>query len=159
MTADADANAALLARPEVAGGWFAAVKVVPVWARRLEEALVVETLEGPVQAAAGDMLCRGPGGEMWPQSAASLAAKYVPSEATDAEGFRRYDPDPDGARVWACRLTVAAEVRSDFGPLHAEPGDYLLRARRARGEPQPAGLWVVAATIFEASYQVVEASA
>lgn len=47
--------------------WFQAKKTGFLWAYKLTERKEVETLEGPVIAEAGSMLCRGVVGELWPQ--------------------------------------------------------------------------------------------
>jgi hypothetical protein len=41
-------------------------KTAPTWAVQMTEDFEVETLEGVMQASAGDYLCRGPKGEYWP---------------------------------------------------------------------------------------------
>jgi hypothetical protein len=47
------------------------------WAKQLAMATVINTLEGDVNAKAGDYLCVGVEGEQWPQSAARFEANYV----------------------------------------------------------------------------------
>ena len=41
---------------------------------------MIDTLEGPVTAAAGDWVIRGDAGECWPVSAAEFSRRYAPIE-------------------------------------------------------------------------------
>ncbi|MBZ0301369.1 MAG: PGDYG domain-containing protein [Anaerolineae bacterium] len=50
------------------------------WARRMRRPRVIHTLEGDVTAQAGDFLCIGSNGELWPQKAERFAAHYEPVE-------------------------------------------------------------------------------
>ena len=52
-------NNALLDEANAGGRWSHAKKTRPIWARRLEAAQTVKTLEGEEQVAAGHYLCRG----------------------------------------------------------------------------------------------------
>ncbi len=145
-------NAALLAKAE-ARGWFAAHKTAGLWARQLERPEVVNTLEGPSQAAAGDYLCRGPAGELWPQAVSSLLAKYTPTNEIDGEGFRRWVPDPAASRVMASELAGPVVVVTSWGRLEAAAGDFLVKSWGDRGNPRPSDVWPVSREVFEASYE------
>lgn len=46
------------------------------WAQPLKEARLIKTLEGPVQASAGDYLCVGINGEQWPQPRQRFESQY-----------------------------------------------------------------------------------
>jgi hypothetical protein len=46
------------------------------WAKKLNKAIVVRTIEGKVRAHPGDYLCIGPSGDQWPQPAARFEAHY-----------------------------------------------------------------------------------
>lgn len=48
---------------------------------RVEEPLEIETLEGWVHAASGDLLALGPAGDVWPIPAERFAATYRPAPA------------------------------------------------------------------------------
>ena len=152
-------NAALLERLDASGRWFAARKTAPVWARPLEEDTAVETPEGIVKGRAGDVLCRGPAGEHWPQGRESLEAKYVASDEVDAEGFRRYDPDPAAARVMACPLPEAVEIENPFGRMQGAAGDYLVKPWAQRAEVYASDVWIVARVTFEQTYERMEGAA
>lgn len=77
------------------GSWFHARKTRPIWVKIVENDQTVQTLEGEVQIAAGDLLCRGVGGELWPQKPAAVAKKYSPTDDVDADGWRKHIPQPD----------------------------------------------------------------
>ena len=85
-------NRAILDEINAISGWFHARKVHPIWARQVDVDQTVETLEGHEKVAAGDFLCRGAAGELWPQTAASLAKKYDPSHEVDPDGWRVSSP-------------------------------------------------------------------
>lgn len=51
------------------------------WARKIDKARVIGTLEGDVLAETGDYLCVGPTGEQWPQKAAHFDSYYEPVAA------------------------------------------------------------------------------
>eukprot|EP01031_Cornospumella_fuschlensis_P052839 gene52839-64563_t len=91
----ANPNQALLDQVNAATLWQHVRKTRAVWARELTAAATVVTWEGPVQAKAGDFLCRGEAGEKWPQSAAAFAKRYVATEEVDGEGWRKFVPKPD----------------------------------------------------------------
>lgn len=74
--ADAQRHAASLPRGLIKQGYQPYIKHQVTWARRLDEAQLVHTIEGDVRAEAGDYLCIGPAGEMWPQAAARFEATY-----------------------------------------------------------------------------------
>ena len=57
-------------------------KVAPAYAVQMREPFVVHTLEGVMEAGAGDYLCEGPGGDVWPVRAEVFEATYV-KEGTD----------------------------------------------------------------------------
>ena len=80
MSSSESPNAAILAVANERG-WFLARKVASLWARALAEDAIVKTREGPLEAKAGDFLCRGPDGGRWPQTEASLRRKYAPTRS------------------------------------------------------------------------------
>jgi hypothetical protein len=79
-------NKARLDELDAAHAWFHAKKTRPIWARLLDHDQTVETLEGKVTAKAGDYLCRGEAGELWPQSAKTLGARYAPTDTVPMAG-------------------------------------------------------------------------
>ena len=48
------------------------------WAKKIDSARTVHTLEGDVSAQAGDYLCIGTDGELWPQQPARFESNYEP---------------------------------------------------------------------------------
>ena len=74
--ADAERQAVPLPHGLIRQGYQPYIKHQITWARRLDKAQLVHTIEGDVRAEAGDYLCVGPAGEMWPQTAARFEAMY-----------------------------------------------------------------------------------
>lgn len=58
------------------GGRYA--KTAVVVARQLPAKAVIQTLEGPAVAEAGDWLVRNPGGDVWPVPHAEFDRRYAP---------------------------------------------------------------------------------
>lgn len=56
--------------------WFHAKKTGPLFAVLLIEDREIQTLEGTEIASAGEMLCRGVGGEFWPQAVRYIISFY-----------------------------------------------------------------------------------
>ena len=101
MTATTDSsNRELLAEVNATGTWFRAKKTRPIWAKLVTDDQTVQTLEGEEEVKAGDFLCRGEIGEIWPQSAASLGKKYVETDEIE-DGWCKYQPNPDAQGVMA----------------------------------------------------------
>lgn len=119
-----------------------------VWARQLEVPMTVETLEGDVRAAAGDYLCRGVLGEQWPQRAESLLKKYEPSGVVDRDGWQRFDPRPDAARVEAVAIERPFIAETSWGLFRGQAGDYLVRQVDDRDD-----VWIVSKSAFESTYE------
>jgi len=151
-------NASILAAAN-ARGWFVARKVAPVWARELTEATIVKTREGPLEAQAGDYLCRGPDGGRWPQSEASLRQKYEPTEEIDDAGFRRWTPQREKARVFASEVAEDLALATSWGVMRGVAGDFLVR-RHSEAVPGPdSDLWIVDRATFGATYEREDAPA
>lgn len=146
-------NRELLNEVNRGGAWVHAKKTQPLWARRLEVAQSVSTLEGIQKANAGDYLCRGPAGELWPQSAKSLETKYESTDLTEPDGWRKYTPRPDGAGVEAARIPHAFTVQTTWGAQQGNPNDYLVKSAADRDVPYPDDVWIVSRSIFQATYE------
>lgn len=125
---------------------FVAKKSKPLWAKRVETAQIVDSLEGRQQVKPGDYLCRGIQGECWPQSANKLNEKYVATDDWDG-GWQRFDPRPDAAPVQAAQVHEAFRVHASWGELSGKPNDYVVRSSSDLSD-----IWIVDRTIFEASY-------
>jgi hypothetical protein len=153
-----ESNAAILEEVNRAGTWFHAKKVRPIRARKLEHDETIETLEGPVEAKAGDYLCRGEAGEPWPQSPKSLHERYLETDDVDADGWRQFTPRPDAEGVLAAKIGHPFKVKATWGPLTGKAGDYLVKKFADRDKPDPEDVWLVDAKLFEATYAAVEDS-
>jgi hypothetical protein len=145
-------NQVLLQEIDRAGAGFHARKTRPIWARELTADQEVQTLEGLVQAKAGDFLCRGEAGELWPQRAASLTSKYTATDQVDADGWRQYTPRPDAEGVMAAQVPHPFTVQAKWGPLTGKPGDYVLKNFRDREVANPEDVWLVDQALFRATY-------
>jgi hypothetical protein len=148
-------NVELLNALNRAQAWFHARKTRPIWARRLDRDRTVETLEGAAAAEAGDFLCRGEAGELWPQSAQSLEEKYAPSDTVDENGWRRYDPRPDAEGVLAARVDHPFSLQTKWGSLTGNAGDYVVKRFRDKDTAHPADVWIVNQALFRAAYEPV----
>ncbi len=132
---------------------FLAVKTKPLWAKRVEHAQEVVSLEGREQVSAGDYLCRGIHGELWPQKENKLFEKYTASGDFDDQGWQRFDPKPDITPVQAAQIPSTFRVQANWGELTGKPNDYVVRS-----STDPTDIWIVDQAIFEASYERQEQS-
>ena len=148
-------NKALLDEVDAGQLWFHAKKTRSIWARRLDRDQAVETLEGKVTAKAGDVLCRGAAGELWPQTVKMLEARYTPTDTVDAEGWRKYQPRPDAEGVMAAQVRHPFKVIATWGTLSGKAGDYVLKNFRDRAVAYPEDVWVVDQSLFRATYEAV----
>ena len=123
-------------------------KTKPLWARRVETAQQIESLEGIQQLKAGDYLCRGIQGEYWPQAHKKLLETYNASGEHDTDGFERFDPKPDGKWVQATTIDQPFRIVAKWGELKGKAGDYIVRSIEDTSD-----IWIVDRAIFEASYE------
>lgn len=137
--------------PELAARMFETRKNKPIWAKQIERAHTVETLEGHLNANSGDYLCRGIVGECWPQKPEKLLEKYVARREFDADGWQRFDPKPDASSVEAAQLDTAFRVIAHWGELTGKAHDFVVRSRT-----DPTDVWIVDKAIFEASYDPIK---
>jgi hypothetical protein len=145
-------NKALLDEVDARGGWFAAKKTRPVWARRLEQAQMIKTLEGVAQVAAGHYLCRGEAGDIWPQTEEDLNKRYIPTDEVSEDGWRQYQPHPNALGVMAIQVNHPFDVQSIWGKLSGQSGDYLLKNFSDRKTAYPDDVWIVNQTLFRQTY-------
>lgn len=148
-------NQGLLDEANVAGQWFHAKKTRPIWARRLEAAQTVKTLEGEEEVAAGHYLCKGEAGDIWPQTEEDLNKRYITTDELDADGWRKYDPHPDAQGVLATQIDHAFEVQATWGKLTGKPGDFLVKKFQDREVAYPVDVWIVDQTLFGQTYESV----
>jgi hypothetical protein len=149
------ANQAMLDEVNSLGGWFHARKTRPIWARRLEEAQSVKTLEGDEFVEAGHYLCRGEAGNVWPQTEKDLLRRYTASDEFGADGWRKYLPNPDARGVMAIQVDRPFEVHAPWGTLTGKAGDFLLKNFEDRETLYPDDLWIVDQTLFGETYEPV----
>jgi hypothetical protein len=155
MNSEISCNKGLLDHLASGRAWFRARKTGAIAARQLELDQTVETLEGPVMAKAGDWLCRGAAGELWPQSSAELEARYEATEEVGEEGWRKYLPRGDAEGVMAAQVPVPFSVLGKWGQLSGKAGDFVLKNYRDRNVAYPEDVWVVDQSLFRATYEVV----
>eukprot|EP01087_Luapelamoeba_hula_P014191 TRINITY_DN4121_c0_g1_i1.p1 TRINITY_DN4121_c0_g1~~TRINITY_DN4121_c0_g1_i1.p1 ORF type:complete len:181 (-),score=33.47 TRINITY_DN4121_c0_g1_i1:87-587(-) len=134
--------------------WVHHKKIGPIFATKLTERRVIQTLEGTETGQVGDMLCRGVGGELWPQKEARLLAKYKPTNTYDGE-WRKYIPDPKQPGVFAARVPHPFAVRTSYGVMRGKAGDYLLKDFADKDDAYPANVWVVDRKLFNKTYTQV----
>ncbi len=147
------ANVVLLDEVNALSAWFHARKTRPIWAKKLLARQIVRTLEGEEQVNAGDYLCRGEAGDLWPQTERDLLKRYTMTEEIDAAGWRQYQPNPDAQGVMAAPIPHPFSVQTTWGTLTGKPGDYLLKNFSDRETPYPADVWIVDQTLFRQTYQ------
>lgn len=150
-------NRALLDAMDQARAWVHVRKTRRIWAKEIEQEREVGTIEGTVKARAGDFLCRGEAGELWPQDAASLRDRYVATETVDADGWRKYEPQPDAEGAMAAQVPHAFSVVATWGTLNGKAGDYVLKRYGDRDGAYPADVWIVDQALFRATYEPAKA--
>ena len=146
-------NRAVLDEINAARTWAHVRKTKAIRARRLDRDETVHTLEGPVEAKAGDFLCRGEAGEPWPQSAESVETRYTATNDATPDGWRLYAPRPDAEGALAAQVTHAFTVVATWGPLKGKAGDYVLKRFSDAKVPYPEDVWVVDQALFRATYE------
>ena len=150
-------NELLLDEANAAAKWFHAKKTRPIWARRLEEAQTVKTLEGEEQVTAGHYLCKGEAGDIWPQTEKNLNKRYSATDEVTADGWRKYQPHPDAQGVMATQIDHPFEVQATWGKLSGKPGDFLLKNFSDRETAYPDDVWLVDQTLFQQTYETMDA--
>lgn len=110
----------------------------------------IQTLEGVKQAQAGDYLCIGVKGEIWPYRKANFE-KEKQKLYSITEHLAAYKST--GTR-YACWVDEQFSIVKDDGRIaftSAEEGGYLVW--NGRSEPEHFKAWIVERGIFEASYE------
>jgi hypothetical protein len=146
-------NEKILDEVNAAATWFRAKKTSHLWAKRLEKDEIIETLEGLVSAKAGDFLCRGSGGEFWPQCAKRISEKYNPTGEVDKAGFQKYLPESE---VMAAQVGHPFKVQTAWGELTGKPGDFILKNSEDTEIEYPASVWIIDKQIFTATYVSID---
>jgi hypothetical protein len=152
-------NLAIVQEVNRSGSWFAARKIVPVWARLVVTPETVVSREGELQAKPGDWVCRGVAGEYWVQAESTLRAKYGETGQVSRDGqgleWAEFSPLPESSGVMAAQVGHEFVVHSGWGVLSGKPGDYLLKKLSERDIEFPADVWVVDQALFQSTYQAV----
>ena len=148
-------NDTILTEINAAGLWFHAKKTRPIWVRLLEHEETVKTLEGDEQVPAGNYLCRGEAGDIWPQNKDRLTVKYNMTDEVDEKGWRKCDPKPDAAGVMAAQVPHAFQVQAKWGLLSGKPDDFIVKNYEDRDNDNPEDVWIVDQALFEATYERV----
>jgi hypothetical protein len=146
-------NEQLLSQVRESIGWFHAKKTRPIWAKKLTRSETVTTLEGVEQVNAGDYLCRGNAGDIWPQSEKDLLRRYSIVANTDSDGWQKYTPNPDARGVMALQMDGPFEVHASWGSLSGKAGDFLVKNFEDRENLNPADLWIVDQRLFRETYE------
>ena len=128
-------------------------KTKSLWAKRIVSDQEVETIEGTLSANAGDFICRGVAGELWPQQAKTLREKYIPSGVIDSDGWERFDPKPGASPVEAAKAETSFRVTSKWGELFGKANDYVVCSTT-----EPTDIWIVDGAMFETSYRQCDVS-
>lgn len=148
-------NKTLLDEVNSEGKWFHAKKTRPIWARRLDEAQTIRSLEGEEVVAVGDFLCKGEAGDIWPQKEKDLRKRYTPTDEVTPDGWRKYLPHPDAQGVMATKVSHPFEVHATWGLLKGKEGDFLLKIYSDRDVAYPVDIWIVDQTLFLQTYEAV----
>lgn len=146
-------NRLLLDEVNRAALWFHAKKTRPIWVRQLKQAETVQTLEGEERVPAGNYLCRGEAGDIWPQSEERLSAKYTITDETDNQGWCKSFPNPDNAGVMAAQMPHAFQVQAKWGLLSGKPGDFIVKNYENLDTAFPEDVWIVDKSLFLATYE------
>lgn len=145
-------NQDLLDEIKGAGVWFRAKKVASIWVKKLATQQVVQTAEGETLADAGDYICRGPSGDLWPQSADSIDSKYQATGETDDGGWQKFKVRKQNAGVMAARMDRSFRVVTSWGELSGKTGDYVVKNYKDKDVPYPDDVWIVDQQVFAATY-------
>jgi hypothetical protein len=149
-------NQELLDEANSARAWFHAKKTRPIWAKLLTSAQTVQTLEGEERVVAGNFLCRGEAGDIWPQTAAELEKKYSRTDDVPVDGWHKYQPRIDAQGVMATQVNHAFNVVATWGKLTGKSGDFLVKNFQDRDVPNPRDIWIVDQKLFGETYERVE---
>lgn len=147
-----NANREILDEVNEAAAWFYARKVRPIWAKPVDRAEPVETLEGVTLPAAGSFLCRGESGDVWPQSAQELAGKYTPTDDFRGDGWRKYVPRPDADGVFAAQIGHPFCLVTAWGKMSGKSDDFIVKNYKDRDLRYPEEVWIVDQLLFLATY-------
>ncbi|MCF7859118.1 MAG: PGDYG domain-containing protein [Candidatus Cloacimonetes bacterium] len=138
--------------------WKHYKKTNPMWAKKLEEAITIQTLEGELTYNKGDYLCKGQSGDIWGQKEESLFKKYEPDPKSkpDKEGWQKFVPKPDASGVMAAQIDHEFTIdHPDWGIFQGNPGDYLVKSFEDKDTEFQEDVWIVKKEIFDTAYEKV----
>lgn len=110
---------------------------------------VVPTLEGAVDARAGDAIVTGPAGERWPVARAHFMDKYQPLGPLPPGVDGTYLSLPADVLALAMAVPFAVHLADGRSRLAGRPGDWLI-------DYGDGSLGVIAQPIFSATYDILE---
>ncbi len=148
-------NEAILKEVNDGGLWIHAKKTRPIWARLLDKPERIKTLEGDEDVPAGQYLCRGEAGDIWPQAPERLNSKYVAADEVDADGWKKFLPHPDNQGVFAAQISRVFRVQAKWGLLSGKPGDFIVKNYDDRDVAVPDDIWIVDQNLFRATYETI----
>ena len=122
---------------------------LPVDVAFASSAGTLATAEGPVAYASGDALLTGPAGERWPVPRARFLRDYEAVNGGGAGAPGRYRKRPGMVRALRMDGPFTVALQDGRGTLSGEAGDWVV-------EYAPGDQAVVAASIFAATYQLVD---
>lgn len=110
----------------------------------------VQTLEGMVTHVAGDAILSGVEGERWPMRRERFEATYEELSPTQMGESGDYVKKPVPVHAVRTQRPLRVTLEGGFDKIEAQPGDWLV----ADGT---GAIWVVAASIFAATYRSFDA--
>ena len=144
-------------------GWKVARKVKGMIARVLDRDCVVSSIEGPLNAKAGQVVCRGiDSNDWWVQKKDKMLKKYnlkgkfpqkVLFNGVEYSDFEVFSPKPDRA-VLCCKMPYNFKVVASWGLLKGKKGDFLVKPLEDEFNPNPQDVWLVDHKLFNATYKI-----
>lgn len=144
-------------------GWKVATKTKGMIARKLDSDCVVNSIEGPLNAQAGQIVCRGlDSDDWWVQKEENVNKKYTVQGPLNSEvnfngqeysDFVIYNPKPDRT-VLVCQIDDTFKVVASWGNLEGKKGDYLIKPSEDAENSNPQDVWLVDKKLFEATYDI-----
>jgi hypothetical protein len=144
-------------------GWKVATKTKGMIARMLETDTEVRSIEGPLNAKAGQFVCRGINtNDWWVQKGENIAKKYddkgflreaVKFNKQTYSDFRIYLPKPDRT-VLVCQISGEFTVHASWGTLNGKKGDFLIKPAEDKLNANPQDVWLVDLALFKATYEI-----
>lgn len=144
-------------------GWKIATKTKGMIARMLEADAVVHSIEGPLNAKAGQFVCRGIiTNDWWIQKGEDIARDYedegifketVEFNKQKYNDFKLYLPKPS-IIVLVCQIPGEFTIHTTYGNLRCDNGDFLIKPYEDELNSNPQDIWVVDLPLFKATYEI-----